>query len=96
MTCVPQVDEEPVKKEEEKKKELKPWEIDTVPDGEDPPDKEWTVTVRVVDHRYYYNVKAPDPYWAVESYHDYDYNVVQEGHEEVVAVEEGEPSSPPP
>ena len=48
VLCVPQVDQEPVKKEEEKKKELKPWMIDTVPDdpdGEDPPDKEWTVTV---------------------------------------------------
>ena len=94
VLCVSQA--ESVKKEEEKKKELKPWEIDTVPDGEDPPDKEWTVTVKVVDHRYYYNVKAPDPYWAVEAYDDYDYEFVHEGHEEVVAVEEEKPSSPPP
>jgi len=56
MTCVPQVDEEPVKKEEEKKKELKPWEIDTLPDdsdSEDPPDKEWEVTVKWLTVRSY-------------------------------------------
>jgi len=93
MTCVGMVDRDlwvlaeghPVKKE------LKPGEIYTVPDdpdGEDPPDKEWSVIVKVVTFRRYENVKAPDPYWAVEAYETYDYEFLGKGHEEVVEVEE--------
>ena len=103
MTCVPQVDEEPVKKEEEKKKELKPWEIDTLPDDPDldePPDKEWEVTVKWLTVRSQNFVKAPDAYWAVERvFHDdggYDYDEFGGEMGEVCNVVEERPRSPPP
>ena len=101
VLCVSQV--EPVKKEEEKKKELKPWEIDTLPDDPDldePPDKEWEVTVKWLTVRSYNFVKAPDAYWAVERvFHDdggYDYDEFGGEMGEVCNVVEERPPSPSP
>ena len=54
----------------------------------------------MVDHRYYYNVKAPDAYWAVERvFHDdggYDYDEFGGEMGEVCNVVEERPRSPPP